>query len=229
VELLLTDNGPAIWGGCVTRRIPAEHLSRFTGRKFLSAGKGGYGAVFGIRVQIFVKTTRVAVQGLSEARIYSGYKVNEEYWRSIAIISLHFNRLPDRISEDEITEYLTSLAVDSRSPSRSAFKHMVYGLRYYFRHVGKTDLAINLPSLKKKSTLPVILNRSEIKALFRAPKLLKHRIILALIYSAGLRRQEVTNLRIRDIDFERKTIHLHRSKYFKDRIVPLSDYISPRG
>ncbi len=86
---------------------------------------------------------------------------------------------------------------------------MVYGLRYYFRHVGKTDLAIKLPSLKKESTLPVILNRSELKSLFRAPRLLKHRIILALIYSAGLRRQEVTNLRIRDVGFERKTIHLH--------------------
>lgn len=103
---------------------------------------------------------------------------------------------------------------------------MVYGLRYYFRHVGKTDLAIKLPSLKKESTLPVVLNRSELKALFKAPKLLKHRIILTLIYSAGLRRQEVINLRISDIDFERKTIHIHRSKYYKDRVVPLSEYIA---
>jgi hypothetical protein len=53
---------------------------------------------------------------------------------------------------------------------------MVYGLRYYFRHIGENKRAINLPSLKKKATLPVILNRSELKELFRAPKLLKHRI-----------------------------------------------------
>jgi len=103
---------------------------------------------------------------------------------------------------------------------------MVYGLRYYFRHVGKTDLAIKLPSLKKEAALPVVLNRGELKALFKTPRLLKHRIILTLIYSAGLRRQEVINLKISDIDFERKTIHLHRSKYYKDRVVPLSEYIS---
>ncbi|HUX97034.1 MAG TPA: tyrosine-type recombinase/integrase [Bacteroidales bacterium] len=148
------------------------------------------------------------------------------YIRKIAQISLHFGCLPEKISDDEINEYLTSLAIDSRSPSRSGFKHMVYGLRYYFRHVGKTDLAIKLPSLKKEATLPVILNRSELKALFKAPKLLKHRIILTLIYSAGLRRQEAINLKVPDIDFERHTIHIRKSKYLKDRIVPLSYYMS---
>ena len=103
---------------------------------------------------------------------------------------------------------------------------MVYGLRYYFRHIGKTNRAINLPSLKREATLPVILNRSELKSLFKAPKLLKHRIILTLIYSAGLRRKEAVNLKIPDIDFERKTIHIRQSKYLKDRIVPLSDYMA---
>ena len=148
------------------------------------------------------------------------------YLRRIALISLHFGCLPEKISDDELSEYLTSLAIDKRSPSRSSFKHMVYGLRYYFRHTGHNEKAVNLPSLKKEVSLPVILNRSELKALFRAPRLLKHRIILTLIYSAGLRGQEVINLKISDIDFERKTIHIRQSKYKKDRVVPLSDYIA---
>jgi integrase/recombinase XerD len=58
--------------------------------------------------------------------------------------------------------------------------------------------------------------------LFSAPKLLKQRIVLALIYSAGLRGKEVINLKISDIDFERMTIHIRQTKYKKDRIVPLS-------
>lgn len=103
---------------------------------------------------------------------------------------------------------------------------MVYGLRYYFRLMGDNKRAINLPSLKKETTLPVILNRSELKELFRAPRLLKHRIILTLIYSAGLRGQEVINLRLSDIDFERRTIHIRQSKYKKDRVVPLSDMMA---
>jgi len=83
--------------------------------------------------------------------------------------------------------------------------------------------AIALPSLKRDTKLPVILNRSELKELFSAPNLLKQRIVLTLIYSAGLRGQEVINLKISDIDFERKTIHIKQSKYKKDRIVPLSN------
>ena len=162
---------------------------------------------------------QVILKGQSESTL-------SNYIRKIAQISLHFKCLPEQICDDELKEYLTSLAIDRRSPSRSSFKHMVYGLRYYFRHIGQTNRAISLPSLKKETSLPVILNRSELKALFVAPRLLKHRIILALIYSAGLRRQEAINLKITDIDFERKTIHIRQSKYKKDRVVPLSEYIS---
>src|ERR1035437_5718449 len=78
----------------------------------------------------------------------------------------------------------------------------------------------------KELKLPVILNRSELRELFKVPALLKHRIILTLAYSAGLRSQEIIALKLSDIDFERKTIHIRQSKYKKDRIVPLSDYMS---
>ena len=110
---------------------------------------------------------------------------------------------------------------------------VVYGLRYYFRHIGLNKRAISLPSIKGDTRLPVILNRTELHQLFMAPALLKHRIVLTLIYSAGLRAQEVINLKLSDIDFERKTIHIRQSKYKKDRIVsaraqcPLSSVHSP--
>lgn len=148
------------------------------------------------------------------------------YIRRIALCVLHFGKLPEQIETEEINEYLVSLALDPKSPSRSSFKHMVYGLRYYFRLMGMNKNVIALPSLKKEAKLPVILNRQELKELFAAPKLLKQRVVLTLIYSAGLRGQEVINLKISDIDFERKTIHIRQSKYKKDRIVPLSDYMA---
>ena len=150
----------------------------------------------------------------------------KNYIQKIARISLHFGVLPELLSDDEINEYLTSLALDPKSPSRSSFKHAVYGLRYYFRMIGQTKRAIALPSIKQDSKLPIILNYSELKQLFSAPLLLKHRIALTLIYSAGLRSQELINLKLSDIDFERKTIHIRQSKYKKDRIVPLSDVIA---
>ena len=150
----------------------------------------------------------------------------DNYIRRIALVCLEYNRLPEDISEDEINDYLTGLAQMPKSPSRSSFKHAVYGLRYYFRHMGLNKRATDLPSMKKEVKLPVIFNRSELRQLFKAPTLLKHRIALTLIYSAGLRSQEAINLKLSDIDFERRTIHIRQSKFKKDRIVPLSDYMA---
>jgi site-specific recombinase XerD len=150
----------------------------------------------------------------------------ENYIRHIALISLEFNKLPEDISDEDINEYLTTLALSPKSPSRSSFKHAIYGLRYYYRHIGQTNRAIDLPSLKHEAKLPVILNRGELHQLFMAPTMLKHRIALTLIYSAGLRSQEASNMKISDIDFERKTIHIRQSKYKKDRILPLSVYMA---
>jgi len=139
----------------------------------------------------------------------------ENYIHRIAQVSLNFNRLPEDVSEEELNEYLTGLALSAKSPSRSAFKHAVYGLRYYYRYVGLSDCAVKLPSLKKEAKLP-----------FKAPTLLKHRIILTLMYSGGLRSCELINLKIADVDFERKVIHIKQSKYKKDRIVPLSNLMA---
>ncbi len=175
--------------------------------------------VIGFEEVVKLLKQQVILRGQSESTLCN-------YIRRIASISLHFGKLPEQIEQAEINEYLVTLALDPKSPSRSSFKHMVYGLRYYYRLLGLNDKAIALPSLKGDTKLPVILNRSELKELFATPKLLKHRVVLSLIYSAGLRGREVINLKISDIDFERKTIHIRQSKYKKDRIVPLSPSIS---
>lgn len=146
----------------------------------------------------------------------------DNYIRRIALFVLHFGKLPEQIDPEDINEYLAALARDPRSPGRSSFKHMVYGLRYYYRLLGMNKNAIALPSMKKEAKLPVVMNHLELKELFIAPALLKQRVVLALIYSAGLRGQEVISLKISDVDFERKTIHIRQSKCKKDRIVPLA-------
>jgi integrase/recombinase XerD len=61
------------------------------------------------------------------------------YIRRIALFVVHFDKLPEQIDPDEINEFLSALARDPRSPSHSSFKHMVYGLRYYFRLPGMNN------------------------------------------------------------------------------------------
>jgi len=70
----------------------------------------------------------------------------------------------------------------------------------------------------------VIFSQQEVRQLLKAPKLLKHRILFATIYDCGLRISEVINLRIEDLDCDRKQVHIRESKHKKDRYVPISSF-----
>lgn len=140
-------------------------------------------------------------------------------------MALHFQCLPTSLDSDQIDDYLYLLQQQHNTPSDSYFKHTVYGLRFAFRMEGLKDKHIELPSIKKDKKLPVILNREEVKGLLKAPKLLKHKILIGLLYGCGLRCFEVRNIRIEDLDFQRKMLHVKQGKNKKDRYVPLSDIL----
>ena len=161
---------------------------------------------------------KVLLGGLSNSTLLN-------YGRCIAKISLHFKCIPTALEEEQINGYLQHLLV-GQTPSRSYFKHTVYGLRFLFRMYELEDRIIKLPALKRDNKLPVVLSVTECKRLFAAGRILKHRILLCLIYSAGLRSKEVRNLHISDVDFDRLTIHIRQTKYNKDRYVPLSPLIA---
>jgi len=83
-----------------------------------------------------------------------------------------------------------------------------------------------LPSLERPKTLPVVLSKDEMRRLLLAPKLLRHRLILGLLYGCGLRCFELRRLHIKDVDFDRLTIHIKKGKGRKDRYVPLSRHLA---
>jgi len=147
------------------------------------------------------------------------------YSRSIAQISLYFKKSPLDLDPDEINSYLYALKSD-KDLSDTFFKHTVYGLRFFYRVYVLEDRAIRLPGLKNNRKLPVVFSQQELRRLFKAPQRLKQRVLLCLIYSAGLRVSEVCKLKISDLDFDRKQIHIRQSKSNKSRYVVLSDYLS---
>ena len=90
---------------------------------------------------------------------------------------------------------------------------------------GLKDKRIELPGIKADKTLPVVLSKQEVKRLLLAPKLLKHRVLLALLYGCGLRCFEARNIRLSDLDFDRKMLHVRLGKGKKDRYLPLSEHL----
>lgn len=141
-------------------------------------------------------------------------------------MALHFNTNPIELDDELVLDYLHHLKQQHNTPSASFFKHTVYGLRYAYRMEGMRDKRVILPSLERPKTLPVVLSKKEMRLLLKTPKLLKHRLVIGLLYSCGLRCFELRKLLIKDIDFDRETVHIRQGKGRKDRYVPLSKHLA---
>jgi len=141
-------------------------------------------------------------------------------------MGLHLNCDLLELDDEAIQDYLHFLKRKHHTPSDSFFKHTVYGLRYLFRIFDRKESRVILPSIERPKKLPVVLSQHEVKELLKAPKLLKHRLILALLYGCGLRNFECCKLKISDIDLDRKMLHIREGKGRKDRYVPLCDLLA---
>jgi site-specific recombinase XerD len=83
-------------------------------------------------------------------------------------------------------------------------------------------MRLELPTTKVTYKLPEILSTKEVQGIIRAAGNIKHKILLMVIYSAGLRVSEAVNLRTSDIDKDRMTLHIRNCKNRRDRYVILS-------
>src|SRR6185312_5551568 len=107
--------------------------------------------------------------------------------------------------------------------SENTLHSRINALKFYYEQVlGREKFFWEIPRPKKHLILPKVLGEDELRRLFAAANNLKHKAILFAAYSAGLRVSEVINLRLQDIDRERKQLFVYCSKGKKDRYVALS-------
>ncbi len=162
---------------------------------------------------------------LEKKIIVSGKSLStlNNYMRCIAHIALHFYTRPSRLDIEQIEEYLLMVKKRNTTSSESFFKHTVYGLRFLFRCEGRDARAILLPTIKRDNKLPVVLSPGEMKLLLKTPELLKHRVLLGVLYGCGLRCHEARSLMIKDVDFERNMLHVRQGVGRKDRYFPIGE------
>jgi len=147
------------------------------------------------------------------------------YARCLAHMGLFLQTDLLGLEDEQILDYLHYLKNQRHTPSESFFKHTVYGLRYLYRLYHKEESRVILPSIEIQKSLPVVLSQDEVKKLLKVPKLLKHKLVLAMLYGCGLRNFELCNVKITDIDFDRKQLHIKKGKNRKDRYVPIGDML----
>jgi len=126
------------------------------------------------------------------------------------------------IEEKHIQDYLLYI-INNRQVSISTQNQAINSIKFYLEHVMGGERRVYYTERPRKEwKLPTVLSEDEIKALFFNTKNVKHRAIMFLIYSAGLRMSELLSLRWSDIDSTRNVIYLRSAKGNKDRITVLS-------
>lgn len=166
-------------------------------------------------LSIFTKRIEVSYNSMSTVKTYR---------RALRDISLFHGCLPHDLEVDEILDYLHYLKSEKES-SWAKIKLDVAALKYYYRELGHNEyLASQIPYPKEEKSLPKLLSRADLRLLFDSCANEKHRVIFELFYGSGLRRNELLNLRIEDIETNdgKCRIRILKGKGSKDRYTVLS-------
>jgi site-specific recombinase XerD len=161
-----------------------------------------------------------------EVEHFSNSSVNC-YLHAIKKFCQFSGRLPDNMNEEDIYLFLSHLK-NERKLSRETIRNTLQGIRFVYRKIYKRiDIIQDVPYPKHTKKLPVILNSKELKLLFDSAKSIKHRMVLKIAYSGGLRRNEISRLKIVDIDTKNKFLRIENSKGHKDRYTLLAQNLIP--
>ena len=166
-----------------------------------------------------------ALQSLEEQLMYERRSpaTIKSYISHTTKLFLHYpNTIPEKITDNQIKDYIIGI-LKKRKFSVSSQNQFINAIKVYYKrvlHQERELLEIRRP--KKPNQLPHILSQNEVVRILNTVENIKHKCILMLVYSAGLRVSEVVNLKIKDIDSTRMQIFIQGGKGKKDRYTILS-------
>lgn len=143
------------------------------------------------------------------------------YVISIRQLADYYGRSPDQLELEEIRDWIHYLLVEKKLASASV-NVKIQAIKFLFKHVLKrNDFDLSTPT-KKGRKLPQSLSRREVKVIIQGASLPRHRVMLMTVYGAGLRVNELVNLKTDDINAERGLIRVRGGKGDKERYTILS-------
>lgn len=146
----------------------------------------------------------------------------KEYLMRVTLFARYFGKLPDKLGEKEVKEYFLYLVTDKHA-SYGVLNMTYCALKFiYTVTLGRPWEVEKIPRLKRPVKMPVILDKGEVRRLIALTENLKHKAILMMAYSSGLRISEVAHLKVGDIDTARMTVLVRQGKSKKDRYTILS-------
>jgi integrase/recombinase XerD len=169
-----------------------------------------------------------AIDGLELMRRYLdevryGDRTNESYLALLELFFKYFNdRDPQEVSMEEVSCFVYDFII-MNGYSASYQNQIISAIKTYYRISGRARVDPGIIERPRRSrALPKVFSKEEVKRILNATRNNKHKLLLWVIYSCGLRRSEVTNIRLIDLDRDRGVVHIKEGKGRVDRIVPVS-------
>jgi len=162
-------------------------------------------------------TRELTIRGRAAARTIQAYLA------CVASLAKHYHRSPDRITDEEIRDWLAHLRT-GRKLSGSSLNVAVNAVRAFQEwvlHRPREECVRGVPKCKRDVTRAEVYAQCELAAILRAAEPGRDRTLLTLIYACGLRRDEARLLQTGDIDAPRESLHVRRGKGGKPRVLPL--------
>lgn len=153
---------------------------------------------------------------------YSG-RTGETYIALLGLFFRFFNdRTPDEITQNDVADFINDFIIKNGF-SASYQNQMISAIKMYYDGSGRGKVIPQfLERPRRGRALPKVFSKEEVSRILNSVRNTKHKLLLWIIYSCGLRRSEVTNIRLDDIDRTRGIIHIREGKGGVDRIVPVS-------
>ena len=135
----------------------------------------------------------------------------------------YFGKPPDRLGATQIKRFQWYL-LQERKLTPGTVEMRISALRFFFKKMLKrSDIHFDdLPFPKIPRKLPTVLSPEEVGCMIGRTTNLMHRTILMVLYATGVRRTELSLLKVADIDSKRMVVHIRQGKGSRDRDVPLS-------
>lgn len=154
------------------------------------------------------------------------HQTHKSYLAAVTGIARFYNQSPDKMTKEQIEDYLLYLIKDKGNAPNSCYS-VLTGLRFFCKYVTEKEIPVIYSISKTRRKLPQVLTMEKIRKIFCSTNNLKHRLILMTTYSGGLRASEVTTLKPEHIDSERMLIKVE-GKGGKQRYTLLSEKLLPQ-
>lgn len=154
-------------------------------------------------------------------------KTQASYVRAVEGLTRYHKRNPQTLSDEDIRRYFVHLKCE-RKLARPTITIALCGIKFLFEATLKRDFTVTgVPRPKREKHLPVVISRTEVRAILDKITETRHRACLTLIYACGLRLGEACRVQVTDLDRARGVLHVRQAKGSKDRYVPLPPGILP--